>query len=287
MLEKKENTVTEQQDIVPELPVELLVHLFSFFNNNEKKVAKGVSHSFKDVIDSFFAHKNLPSTYQAHREGYVSSFLLLPGHRIVFAVVLEKTNSLSSSGLVFFNCEDHQIKEVPLIKECEENGKLTHLHALPNGDLVALLELANQYAPPYILILNGKTGEEKNRILLSQQPGKEYPSLKELQVLSSSHCIALCYSGECFLIDLEKSFTQKITLTHAKKLSKDKYSSWGDRPSQALNIYNLPDGNKLSIMQKLPHDTLGSGGHLTISFFEGSKQQFSNEEDFKTVLYRR
>ncbi|PWY55114.1 hypothetical protein DGG96_13100 [Legionella qingyii] len=289
MLEKKESTDTEQQNSkMDQLPVELLVHLFSFFNNKEKRVAKGVSHSFNDVIEKFFTHKNnISSTYYAHRDGYVSSFILLPGHRIVFSVVLEKTTCSSSAGLVFFNCEDNQIKEVSLIQDYENNGKLAHLHALPNGDLVALLDQANKHEPLYILVLNGKTGEEKNRILLPKKPGKESPSLEELQVLSSNECIAVCYSGDCYLINIDKSVAQKITLEHAKKLSKHKYSLFEGRPGQALNIYELPDGNKLSIRQRLPHDTLGSGGNLSISLAETSKKLFSNEDDFKDVIYKK
>ncbi|WP_454785982.1 hypothetical protein [Legionella sp. WA2024007413] len=288
MLEKKESTSTEQQDGMMDLiPAELLVHLFSFFNKNEKKTARGVSHSFKNVIETFFTHKTIPLTYYAHRDGYVSSFILLPGHRMVFSIVLETTASLSSSGLVFFNCEENQSKEVLLIKEYKKNGKLGHLHALPNGDLVALLDQANQHAPPYILVLDGATGKEKNRILLTNKPCKEYPNVKELHVLSSNQCIAVCNSEDCYLIDIENSLTQQINPAHAQKLTKNKYSLFGDRPPQALNIYNLPDGNKLSISQKLPHDTLGSGGHLTISLTEGSKKLFSNEEDFIEVLYKR
>jgi len=109
MLEKKEISTPEQENsMMAPLPVELLVHLFSFFNNNEKRVAKGVSHLCKDVIDKFFTHKNIPLTYNAHKDGYVSSFILLPGHRIVFSVVLEKTTSLSRAGLIFFNCKENQ-----------------------------------------------------------------------------------------------------------------------------------------------------------------------------------
>ncbi len=287
MLEKKEISTPEQENsIMAPLPIELLVHLFSFFNNNEKRVAKGVSHLCKDVIDKFFTHKNIPLTYNAHKDGYVSSFILLPGHRIVFSVVLEKTTSLSRAGLIFFNCKENQIKEVLLIEEYEKNGKLDHLHALPNGDLVALLYNPKD-APPYILILNGKTGEEKNRILLAKKHGKESPCLKELQVLSSNQCIAVCDSGDFYLIDVEKPVAKKISLADAKKLSKKKYSLFEGRPSQALNIYSLPDGNKLSINHRLPHDTLGSGGHLSILYTEITKNQFSNEEDFKDVLYKK
>lgn len=150
--------------------------------------------------------------------------------------------------------------------------------------MVALLEQDNNNAPLYILVLNGETGKQEKKILLANQSDKKSLSLKELRVLSSKRCIAVGYSGDCYLIDIENSVSEKITSKHTHKQSQNKYRLFGASPMNGLTIYSLPDRNKLSIMHSKPHNASGLVSEVQINFFSEGLKTFSNENEFQGVL---
>lgn len=280
MQEKKEEESTQElvveiKSIAQQLPPEVLAHTLGFLNkNNDKRAARKVCKFFRDAIDwgDERDYNNRPKVHILYPGllnypcGHITAFALLPNHRIALFAELETGGSGSIYGLMFLNTK-HLTYTGPVNSPVGE--RYTHLHALPNGDLIALPKSIHsgvnsyystdgrkRYSPRdhYVVILSGITGKVKNRICVEQC---SYSNIKELRVLSSNQCIALFpqsgYNNERskninFLIDIEKGVSKPISSSEVEELSKNKYSAIEGEPHQGeSSIHRLPDGNELRI----------------------------------------